>query len=246
MMLLRERFHFPSSQADRYGSWKPSALMVMMQEMAGQHGALLGLGREDLQAHHAIWVLFRNEFQLLDSPAVGEPVIAETWPGQPRRTLFPRYHRFLREDGSVLALGVGMWTMADTRTQRMALVPELLERVPDTGSLEPPMGQPQAVQRIDAEPMRSSRMISFCDFDHNQHVNNTRCGDWALDLLGESRMKTHYVSHFVANYDRQILTEGPVELALRQREDGFSLICQREGQTLLSCGGSLSPRPGSA
>lgn len=242
MSILRERFLFRSSQADRHGAFKPSELMVMMQEMAGQHGALLGLGRGELLRHHAIWVLIRNEFQLFDSPAVGEPVLAETWPGTPRRTLFPRYHRFLREDGRLLAIGVGGWTMADTRTHRMTVIPELMGRIPDTGDLEPPMGFPQSAQMLEGGERSAVRDIAFSDFDFNQHVNNTRCGDWALDLLGDEALTTHFVSRFVANYDREILDEGRVQLTLNREGDAFSLRCEREGQRLLSCSGTLSPR----
>lgn len=241
--ILRERFLFRSSQADRYGAFKPSELLVVMQEMAGQHSALLGLDRATLLKHHAIWVLMRNEFQLFDSPAVGEPVIAETWPGTPRRTLFPRYHRLSREDGRVLAIGVGGWTLADTRSHRMTTLPELLSRIPDTRDLAAPMGFPQAVRMIEGAERSAVRDIAFSDFDFNQHVNNTRCGDWACDLLGEERMRGRFVSRFVANYDREILEEGPVQLTLHQAGDAFSLRCERDGQMLLSCGGQLSPRP---
>lgn len=240
--ILRDRFLFRSSQSDRYGAFKPSELMICMQEMAGHHGELLGLGREELLQHHAIWVLIRNEFQLFATPKVGEAVLAETFPGQPRRTLFPRYHRFTREDGSLLAIGVGGWTMADTRSHRMCAIPELLARIPDTSDLAPLMAYPGAVQPLAGQAKQMERLIAFSDFDFNQHVNNTRCGDWLLDMLDESLLKTHFVSRFLANYDREVLLSGPVSLSLWQQGNRFSLRCERDGQRLLDCGGELSLR----
>lgn len=148
MRLLTERFAFRSSQCDRYGVWTPQDLLVCMQEMAGRHSEILHLSRPELLRHNAIWVLLRNAYRLYDTPAIGETVVASTFAGHPRRTLFPRYHRFAREDGSLLAVGAGSWTMADIHSHRMVLIPELQALIPDPGDLKPTLGHPPVVEEV--------------------------------------------------------------------------------------------------
>lgn len=239
--ILTRQFPFLSSQCDRYGSWLPSDLLTCMQEMAGSHSAVLGMDRDHMLAMGVIWVLLRNEYHLHSSPKVGEMVTATSYPLQPRRTLYPRYHEFHGEDGRLLAKGMGGWTLADVETHRMVALPAVHEKVPDTSDLEPAMGYPQAAQQLEGPAEVALRPLSYTDIDLNQHVNNTRCGDWVLDMLGDERVKGHFVSHFIANYDREILPGGPVTLSLRTDGLSFSLRCERDDTRLIDCAGSLSP-----
>ena len=51
-----------SGECDRYGYWKPNAVMLFMQELAGLHAARLGTGRKDLvDLHRVVWVVARHE-----------------------------------------------------------------------------------------------------------------------------------------------------------------------------------------
>ena len=107
MRELSERFLFTLSLCDRFGYWLPSGILMMMQEMGGRHGQMLGLGRAELLAKNAVWVLARNEYRLYRLPQPGDIIIARTYPGQARRGLYPRYHTFELEDGTLLAEGIG-------------------------------------------------------------------------------------------------------------------------------------------
>lgn len=240
LRVLTRRFPFLSSQCDRYGHWRPGDVLTCMQEMAGSHSAVLGTDRQSMLALGVIWVLLRNEYYLFSSPRVGETVTAATYPLKPRRTLYPRYHEFHGEDGRLLARGVGGWTLADVATHRMVSLPEVTSKVPDTSGLTPAMGYPGAAPQLESAPETMTRALGYTDIDLNQHVNNTRCGDWLLDMLGDERLKGRFVSHFIANYDREILPGGPVTLSLRTEGPAFSLRCERDGARLLDCAGALS------
>ena len=68
MRELSERFLFTLSLCDRFGYWLPSGILMMMQEMGGRHGQMLGVGRAELLAKNAVWVLARNEYRLYRMP----------------------------------------------------------------------------------------------------------------------------------------------------------------------------------
>lgn len=243
MRELTEKFLFTLSLCDRNGYWLPSQILMMMQEMGGRHGQTLGVGRAEMLAKNAVWVLTRNEYRLLRLPRPGELIVAKTHPGPARRTLYPRYHTFELEDGTPLAEGIGGWTLCDVSTRRMAHLPKVAGLIPDTADLYKPFGSfPSAVEALEGETEHSLRELHYCDFDVNGHVNNTRAGDWVCDMLGPERLKGRPVRHLVVNYSREILPGGPVELSLTASGDRFFLRCEREGELLLSCGGELGPQ----
>ena len=62
-----------------------------MQETAGDHAALLGVGRNLLDPRGLFWAIVRQTVEIRRLPGIGETVVAETWPGPPSRTAYPRY-----------------------------------------------------------------------------------------------------------------------------------------------------------
>ena len=185
MRELSERFLFTLSLCDRWGYWLPSQILMMMQEMGGRHGHMLGFGRAEMLAKNTAWVLARNEYRLHRLPEPGDIIIARTHPGQARRALYPRYHTFELEDGTLLLEGIGGWTLCDITTRRMANLPEIAALMPDTSDLPKPLGNfPAAVEMLEGETIRAARELHYCDVDVNGHVNNTRAGDWVCDMLG--------------------------------------------------------------
>ena len=240
MRELTDRFLFTFSLCDRYGYWFPSQILLMMQEMGGRHGQMIGVGRAELLEKNAVWVLARNEYRLYRLPVPGDIIVARTHPGPARRTLYPRYHSFELEDGTLLAEGIGGWTLADITTHRMVNLPEVAALMPDTSDLPKPFGSfPAAVELMEGEERTALRELNYCDFDMNRHVNNTRVGDWVCDMLGAEALEGRPVRRLVINYSREILPGGPVELSLRQNGSRFSMSCSREGEALLSCCGEL-------
>lgn len=240
MRELCEQMLFTVSLCDRQGYWLPSQIMMAMQEMGGRHGQIIGVGRAELLEKNVVWVLARNEYRLHRLPKHGDTIICKTHPGLARRTLYPRYHSFELEDGTLLAEAIGGWTLADITTHRMANLPEVAALMPDTSDLPAPFGSfPAAVEPLKGETRRALRELHYCDFDVNQHVNNTRCGDWVCDMLGEEALKGRPIRHLVCNYSREILPGAPVELSLTLQDDRFFMQCEREGDLLLSCSGEL-------
>ncbi len=239
MSVHTEKFIYMSSHCDQYGVWRPGEIMIAMQEMGGRQSAALGMSRDEMLARGVIWVLIRNEVKLIRSPRVGDIVVATTWPGTPRRTLYPRYHSFTLEDGTPLAHGSGGWTLADINTHRMAYLPDINAMMPDNSHLTPAIGYPGAVKLLQGEGKAVQRPLLYSDFDLNAHVNNTRVGDWAQDMLGAEILKDRPITHFLANYNREIMPGGPVTLDLKVQGDAFSMTVERDGERLLDCGGKL-------
>ena len=84
-------FRIASYQTDVSARMKPSAVLELMQEMAGAHAEKLNVGRSRLLPMNLAWVLTRVEVRMDRYPLSGETITVETFPMPNRRVFFPRY-----------------------------------------------------------------------------------------------------------------------------------------------------------
>ena len=76
-----------ATHVDRWGRLRPASLLEIMQETAGDHAALLGVGRNLLDPRGLFWAIVRQTVEIRRLPGIGETVVAETWPGPPSRRI---------------------------------------------------------------------------------------------------------------------------------------------------------------
>lgn len=249
MKQLVTEYKILSSDCDRYGFWKMNRILVLMQELAGEHSELLGCSFADTLKLGAVWVVTRNEFVVDRYPVIAQTVIGSTFPGRVRRGIYTRYYHIRDREGRSLVRGSSFWALADVNTRQLTDVKDILARMPDTSDLEIPYPNPGAAEELaEGETRRAVWQPVYTDFDRNGHVNNTRAGDWALCLLSEvADLKAHPVRHVLASYHREMTEKDRVGLTLVSQGFAFSLRCESEGALALRLSGELfetAPIPG--
>ena len=73
-----ETLELRACSCDMSGAWKPSAILETMQETAGVHSRIFGLGRDVMDAMNIAWVLSRLTVRFDRVPVVGEAITGET------------------------------------------------------------------------------------------------------------------------------------------------------------------------
>ena len=217
-----------SADCDCHGFWRMDRVMVLMQELAGEHAQRIGLGRDSLLARHAVWVLTRHEMALDRYPLIGQTVRGRTFFGKPRLGIYPRYYLVEDLQGRPLARGSSFWTLADLDTRAMVRLPQVEGMMADLGSFPLPLPNPGAADELtDGLERRGEWRIRYTDLDGNGHVNNTRAADWALCFLGETApMDRTPVRGVKVSYHRELFLDSRVEARFVLREGAFSLRCE--------------------
>ena len=217
-----QEFHIASYQTDLTARIKPSAILEIMQEMAGAHAEMLGVGHNLLGPMNLAWVLTRVEVRMDRYPRSGEMIQVETFPMPNRRVFFPRYFIFRDAEGNQIGCAGTMWVVLDITTRKMASGAEISSRMPDNSDLTAPMGMPATVEEVAADAAETLRIPVYTDLDVNGHVNNTRYLDWCCNALGIDTMCTHEMRCFAVNYNQEILPGQEVRVALRCNGTAFS------------------------
>jgi len=157
-------------------------LFWLLQEASAAQSTELGYGEADMRALGVMWVVIRYLVRSERWPAAEEELTVETWPGQTRHGMCPRFYRVLDADGSVILTGSSLWAVVDRETRQMAAPHERgVDIEPLTNGNEAPL--PGVIRRpiTDRETLFT---VPEEYLDGNGHMNNTRYFDLAEQCTG--------------------------------------------------------------
>jgi medium-chain acyl-[acyl-carrier-protein] hydrolase len=157
------------------------ALWRYLQEAAGTHAGLLGMGVEDLLRINRTWVLSRMRLHLFRRPAWHEKVTVATWPAGLRSLFASRGFALHDDQNKPVAQATSDWIFLDLAAHKPARPPEwLASAAPDP---IPPLALPESGRLVDLP--NAEWTIPFPvrrgDIDLNRHATNSAYVDWALE-----------------------------------------------------------------
>lgn len=249
MNLYQSDYTIPSSDCDRYGFWRMNCIMLLMQELGGNHAGLLGWDRKNTLALGTAWVVTRHEMVIQRYPEIAQLVTGMTATGRPRLGIYNRQYLIKDKLGRTLVSGSSLWVLADVHTRQMVHLPQVAQSMPETPGFSLPLGRPGPADELSEGLIKKGAWNPlYTDIDQNGHVNNTRAADLALCFLGEhARMDKTPVKSLKVNYHREILPDSSVDIRFCLKEPAFSLRCEVGDEPALRLSGELfreTVRPG--
>jgi len=186
-----ERFKIFAFATDRHKKVSVPALIRLLQETAMGHVRKLELSVFDLEPLHLAWVLLRMRVEVTKQPELGEMVEVLTYPSGIDRFFTFRDYYMYNEKGEILATAATTWLLMDTRSRRMARIPEqIAQKIPLTA----PEGRtplPHAADKLPAlgDPLQTLDFrVNWHDLDFNAHLNNVTYIEWMLETLPDATL----------------------------------------------------------
>jgi medium-chain acyl-[acyl-carrier-protein] hydrolase len=196
------------------GPLRPFALANYLQEAAGAHATLLGVGIPALLSRRMTWMLSRVDIRVDDSPEEGERVAVATWPAGAERLFAMRDFRMTGSGGRPLARAVYAYLVVDADA-RKPLRPQTLFGDRDLRGREP---HPIEGYRFDlpaaglgaAEPAFAERAWGR-HIDLNGHVNNAHILDWLADAPPPAEREGMRASAIRAEFKSEVIAGDELE-----------------------------------
>lgn len=216
--IYRAQFTIHGTDCDPYNRIKPSAILSIMQEVAGAHCDGTPLSWTSLAEKGMFFAISRQHIQITRLPAQRETITVETWPGPTSRVAFPRNTIAYDEQGRELFRAMSLWVLMDMNTRAMVLpgksgieVPGLIRgnELAVPGSLGP--------KNLSAV---AKRQVVYTELDCNGHMNNCRYMDWMLDLLPSDFHREHPLTDFTITYLSEAREGEQVDLHYELSPDG--------------------------
>ncbi len=224
--IYEQTFLITENLADRYGRAKPSTLLFLIQQAAGEHCSLLSVDARALSPKALFWAVTRSRVQITRLPQVGERVRITTWPMPTTKVAFPRSVVAYDEGGNELFRSISLWVLMDADSRAMVLPGK--SGITVDGTLT---GTELAVPHaIAARPMENTvmRQVGYSLLDRNGHMNNTRYMDWLDDLLPSAFHTNHPAREFTVCYLNEALEGDEIAIGYQLSEDLILTVDARQ------------------
>lgn len=227
---LERVYHLRTSDFDLHSHILPSSVLDLFQDVAGEHAAMIGIGREDLLPLQRCWMILKTQYRVLRQPALFSDVTVRTWPLESHRVDFGREYTVLDADGQPLLLGSSSWVILDiSRRDAPQIVPA---RHIDFGLNEyrTERNFPDGFARLSPTftPALPPVLHTACytDLDSNGHVNNIKYADFILNAV--PLPSDAEVEAFRIDYMKELRFGADMALTHAISEDGKTFLCRGE------------------
>lgn len=237
--VLTKSVHLQARNCDFTSYWKPSEIVMFMQELATAHSDILGAGYEHLRSLSLAFALTRTELHMERYPRLGETVVCHTWAAPVMKWMYPRYFIFETEQGERLGYAATIWVLLDLNERKM-VSPAALDVAIATGSLKAPLRMPAKATLPAHDAAAHTYLPVYSEIDINGHVNNTCYVAWMCDALGVQVLGEKRISKLVVNYNHEILPGQAVELKHELNENTFCMSGDCAGVNHFTLSGTLN------
>lgn len=216
-----ESFRVRSYDVTPHGHAAVQAICNYFQEVAGNHAQALGLSRDAMLDRGTAWVLMRLRLTVDRYPAWQRTVEVETWPSGVEGLYATREFVLRAETGQELARGTSAWALIDVARRRPTRLPDEVHAIAPAEAERtlsfatrrvPPPDRADAAHRFD---------VRFSDLDLNQHVNNVRYVEWALEAVPEDVLLHQQPTEMDIQFRAETTFGETIITQVQQEEDRF-------------------------
>ncbi len=232
--IWEKEYYLRASDFDKFNQIKPSAVLDLFQDAAGQHAIEIGVGYEEMIKRSYLWVLTKIKFKIISQPSSYQNVIVKTWPLAPNRINYRREYCIENEKGEQLIIGTSEWVVIDSEKRRFLSVPNLYPFSDDFH--QEIMFEGKLGKVSDFEAQATPRIVNagFSELDINNHVNNTKYANYILDAINPQ--KSDVLDTFQIDYRKEV-TQG-TELRIYHTRQDHNVLAKGQdenGNTMFAC-----------
>lgn len=232
--IYRKELKIGDTQVNSLDRLKNSQLLAILQEVAGEHGTQVGVGKDALKEKGLFWALIRYRIEVTRLPKAGESVTVETWPMPTTRSAYPRATAAYDAEGNVLFRAVSLFVLVNFETRAMVL-PAASGVVVDGWVRGDELPSPGSLLPKELENCEN-RLVRFTDLDFNGHVNNCRYLEWVDDLLSGDFHAQHCPKEIVICYHSEAREGENVDISWALEEGDVLHVEARRDEENLAMG----------
>ncbi len=232
--IWQKEYSLRAGDFDKFDRIKPSSVLDLFQDAAGQHAEEIGVGFDDMLAQEYLWVLTRIKFEVISAPSRYQTVIVKTWPLEPNRLNYRREYCMEDTDGNKLIIGSSEWVVIHSTERKLLSVPDLYKF--DGDYHDEVMFEGRLGKVRDFETECSPRIINagFSELDVNDHVNNTKYANYVLDAINPAQ--NEILKTFQIDYRKEVMQGTELNIYHKREDDVISAKGQNnDGDIMFVC-----------
>lgn len=187
-MIIKHDFEIGFSDVGKSNKLTNTAIISMLEDIAGMHSNIAKLGLNDIKNTGLTWILLNWKVHVFCRPNYGETVHVETWSRKCVRIYCYRDFKIYDDSGNLVAIATSKWLLLDAHTMAIKKIsPEVLAKYnsEDIAVFE---DEPEP-DKILCPNVQPSNVFSYTvarrDIDINGHMHNLYYLDLAYEALPE-------------------------------------------------------------
>lgn len=229
-----KEYDLRGSDFDKFNRIKPSAVLDLFQDAAGQHAEELGVGFDAMAARDYLWVLVRIRFRILAQPKSYQRVTVRTWPLAPGKVNYRRECCIEDANGERLIMGSSEWVVIHREKRSFVSAPDLYpfsDGFHDELMFEGRLGKLRTFEAVKGPYTVNA---GFSELDANDHVNNTKYANYVLDAI--SPAPDDELEQFQIDYRKEVLQGVQLGIYHARKDDVVWARGENtDGETMFAC-----------
>jgi acyl-ACP thioesterase len=230
MYLHKKEYEIRYTDVDFADNLKLSSLISMLEESACLSADELGFGYSVLAPKNIGFILANWYIALNRAIRLGEKVMVHTWPIKPKKLIVFRDFEIFVGDEKV-GVATSRWCMVNLSDFSMLPASVIFandeREYNDFRSVE---FSDWKIPRIDCAQPSYEKVVSYSDYDHYEHVNNTKYADLLIDAFSPEQLKGKFISSAQITYDKQCKYGEKLQFFKQQIDDYFLVEGRVDGE----------------
>lgn len=208
-----KEYEIKFTDCDPYDILKPSSLLSFLEESACLSADELGFGYGAVAPKNLGFIIVNSYIELARPVKLGEVLELHTWPLRPKNIIFFRDFE-LYVKGEKVGVATTRWCMIDTQTFKMMPTSAFFTDL-DFSSYNTERSVEFSTWKIPAlaeGELAYSKKVSYSDYDHYFHVNNTKYADFLLDTFSVDEIENKFIKKLQITYAKQCKIDEVIDL----------------------------------
>lgn len=208
-MAHSKQFYISTCRVDKNKKLRLSDLFSLFQDVAGEHGEMLDIGKAKTTDVGRKWIITRYVVKIERLPIYGETVRIYTYPCKNNPCFFYRNYFVKDEQDNIVIKASSIWAILETKTNKIVFNP-FKKPLPEE-SFDFELGIPEKILD-DVDNKVGEYRIQYSDLDLNGHANNSRYIEMIQNLHDSDFRNEHEYDSILINYFAELKEKDVVNL----------------------------------
>jgi len=162
---------------------KLSSIINFICDVGTQQSEYLGDGMDYCVKNNCAWVFYKYDIKMYRYPVFGEAISVTTQPVGFKKFYGLRKYMINDEEGNLIGEALALFFLIDIKKRRpMRIQNEQYDFYGVDGDVDYDIGMDK-IERNDEEQYHKQFDIRYSDIDSNNHVNNVKYVEWAIEAV---------------------------------------------------------------
>lgn len=195
-----------NQEVDHKGNYRISALFSKLSDLATQNAIEVGIWDPKLAGKYGF--VLSKETMILKRPIkVDEKIVFNTRASNRKRVQFVRNYWIDDNNGEEIAAMFSLWTFIDLKNRKIMKPEKAGITMPEIKNYSYSIDSYHEIKKDLELEYVMERKVLYSDVDINQHMNNSRYIEWALDALDFKIFNDHYFSEISVFFKQEMPPE---------------------------------------